>query len=93
MRRSGCGDDHVAGPAVDALALDCPAHAARAHDDDVVLRRVVDVCLLDLAGRVRDEVSLQVLEPDSLVLAVRADEAAVVGCVRDLDHGALPAVG
>ena len=52
MRDSCRRDDHVPGTAVAAFALDRPAHPAGAHDDHVVLRRVVDVHLLDLADRV-----------------------------------------
>jgi hypothetical protein len=38
---------------------------------------------------VRDEVNLQVVEPDAFVVVGRADEPAVVGLVGDLDHCAL----
>src|SRR5262245_19726916 len=54
VRDSRGRDDYVAGVAVAALALDRPAHPAGANRDDVILRRVVDVHLLDLPDRMRD---------------------------------------
>src|SRR5262245_25651243 len=91
---AGRRHDHVAGPGVEALSLDRPAHAPGADRDHVTLRRIVDVHLLDLAGWVGDQVNLEVVEPDALVLVVRPHEAAVVGLVGDLDHAAsLPRVG
>jgi hypothetical protein len=52
----------------------------------MILRRVVDVHLLDLPDGVRDEMHLDVVEPHSLVFGVRPREARVVGLVRDPDH-------
>ena len=86
MSGSGRGDDHVARSGFQALAVDGPAHPARAHDDDVVLRRVVGMRLLHLAHRVRDEMDLDVVEPHAFVLVRRPSEAAVVVLVGDLDH-------
>ena len=72
MRNTGRRHDHIAGSGVEALALDRPAHPAGADGDDVILRRVVDVQLLDLADRVGDQVDLEMVEPDALVLFGRA---------------------
>src|SRR5205823_6614952 len=80
--------DHVARPGVEGLVLDGPAHPARAHDDDVILRRLVDVHLLHLPDRMGHQVDLDVVEPHAFVLARRPRETAVVGLVRDLDHEA-----
>src|SRR5919206_856616 len=86
VRHARRRDDDVARAGVEAFVLDRPAHPARAHDDDVVLRRVVDVHLLDLPDRVGHEVHLDVVEPNALVVVRRAREAAVVRLVADLDH-------
>ena len=81
----GCDDD-VARPGVEALILDRPAHAARANDDDMILRRVVHVHLLDLPYRVGNEVNFYMIEPDAFVFTSGSDKAAVVRLVADLDH-------
>src|SRR5205085_7424091 len=83
VRRPRGRDDDVTRPGVEALVFDRPAHATGAHDDDVVLRRVVRVHLLDLSDRVRHEMDLDVVEPDPFVLARWPGEAAVVGLVGD----------
>ena len=90
MRRPGGRDDDVAWLGVDALILDRPTHTPRAHDDHVILWRVVHVHLLDLPGGVRDEVDLDVVEPDAFVFTLRSNKAAVVGLVADLDHSIPP---
>jgi hypothetical protein len=79
----GRRDDHVAGFCVERFLLDRPAHSARAHDDHVVLWWV-RVHLLDLTDGMRDEVDLDVVEPNPLVFIGRADEAAAVALVADL---------
>src|SRR5262249_27502391 len=82
----GRSDDDVPRLRVERLILDLPPHPARADHDDVVLRRVVYMHLLHLTDRMGDEVDLDVIEPDPFVLVRGADEASVVGLVRDLDH-------
>jgi hypothetical protein len=50
------------------------------------VRWIVHVHLLHLTHGMCDEVDLDVVEPDPIVLVGRADEAAVIGLVADLDH-------
>ena len=86
MRDSGWRNDDVTRPGVERMVLDRPPHPARAHDDHVVLRRVVHVHLLHLPDGVSHEVDLDVIEPDALVIVRWSDEAAVVELVADLDQ-------
>jgi hypothetical protein len=56
------------------------------HDGDVVLRWVVHVHLLHLTDGMRNEVELDIVEPDPFVFFGRPHEAAVVALVADHDH-------
>jgi hypothetical protein len=52
MRCPRGGDNDVARLGFEGLVLDRPPHPAGAHDDDVILRRIMGVHRLDLADGV-----------------------------------------
>jgi hypothetical protein len=62
MRCPRGGDDDITCLGREGLVLDRPPHPAGAHDDDVILRRIMGVHRLDLPDGVRHEVDLDVVE-------------------------------
>jgi hypothetical protein len=57
------------------------ASLSATNDDHVVLWRVVHVHLFDLPDRMRNDVDLNVIEPDSFVFICRLRKGAVVALV------------